>query len=70
MRGARTPLRQPKAIEQLLTINETAELLRITRGTVYYLIRTGQLTTVRVGKHQRIEPSVIRAMLDRSKEEA
>ena len=35
------------------TVNETAELLRIDRATVYRLEREGRLRSVRVGKRRR-----------------
>ena len=54
-------------IEQLMTVDEVAERLRISRSTVYYLINAKQLETVLVGKRLRIEPSALQAMLDRGR---
>lgn len=39
---------------ELLTIEETAEILHIGRDKVYYLIRTGQLRSIKIGKLRRI----------------
>jgi len=49
----------------LLTLREAAEYLRIDRATLYRLIRAGELTTVRVGKRQRLRPEEIDAYLER-----
>jgi excisionase family DNA binding protein len=39
---------------ELLTVEETAELLHVGRDNVYYLIRTGQLSSIKIGKLRRI----------------
>jgi excisionase family DNA binding protein len=61
--GART-------LEPVLTINETAELLRCSRTKIYELIRAQDLETVRVGERLRIEPGAIRDLLKRHREGA
>lgn len=38
---------------QLLTVEETAELLQVGRDKVYYLLRTGQLRSIKIGKLRR-----------------
>ena len=48
---------------QLHTINETAEILRISRSRVYAQIRSGKLKTVRVGKRQRVTDDAIQAFI-------
>jgi excisionase family DNA binding protein len=49
-------------VEQLLfTIDETADVLGVSRATVYRLLKTGQLVGVRVGRLRR----VTRQALDR-----
>ncbi len=45
----------------LLTVEEAADLLNIGRTTVYALIRTGQITSVRVGRLRRLRPADIEA---------
>lgn len=34
----------------VLTVDETAKLLRIARGTAYEAVRTGQIPSVRIGR--------------------
>jgi excisionase family DNA binding protein len=38
----------------LVTIDEAADLLSISRGKLYQLIQTGELPTVRIGRAVRI----------------
>jgi excisionase family DNA binding protein len=59
---------ETKTLEPVLTINETAELLHVSRGKVYELIRAQELETVRVGERLRIEPGAIRELLERNRE--
>jgi excisionase family DNA binding protein len=56
------------AIAPLLSINEVAELLGISRPTVYALIRRGGLVPIRVGERIRFDPADIRAYLERNRE--
>lgn len=53
--------------ERLLTIDETADVLRVSRPTLYRLIRGGALGPVRVGERLRFERSEIRRYLDSSR---
>ncbi len=39
---------------ELLTVEQTADILQIGRDKVYYLIRTGQLRSIKIGKLRRI----------------
>jgi excisionase family DNA binding protein len=39
---------------RLLTVNEVADLLRVSRMTVYRLIKEGQLAAIRVGRNYRL----------------
>jgi excisionase family DNA binding protein len=39
---------------RLLTVNEVADLLRVSRMTVYRLIKEGQLAAIRVGRSYRL----------------
>ena len=52
----------------LLTIADVARLLGISRGSVYNLIRNGELSPIRVGRRARFEPGDIRAFVDRHRE--
>lgn len=38
----------------LMTVAEVAEVLRVSRMTVYRLIKAGELTAIRVGKNYRV----------------
>ena len=40
--------------EPLLTVGEVANLMRVSNMTVYRLIKSGQLSAIRVGKNYRI----------------
>lgn len=46
---------KPSFIEaRLLTVNEVADLLRVSRMTVYRLIKEGQMPALRVGRNYRL----------------
>jgi excisionase family DNA binding protein len=51
--------------DQLLSIQEVAELLRINETTARELIRSGELLAFRVGHRSRIQWSEIAAYLNR-----
>ena len=51
---------------RLLTVSEVADLLRVSRMTVYRLIKTGELPSLRVGKSYRLrEPDIHTYLNDR-----
>jgi len=53
--------------EPLLTVGEVASLMRVSNMTVYRLIKSGQLSAIRVGKNYRLRrPDVERYLNDRS----
>jgi excisionase family DNA binding protein len=53
--------------ERLMTVSEVAELMRVSNMTVYRLIKSGQLSALRVGKNYRIrEADMDRYLSDRS----
>jgi excisionase family DNA binding protein len=39
---------------QAFTVEQVAEMLHIGRDKVYYLLRTGQLRSIKIGKLRRI----------------
>ena len=43
-----------QVMDQLLTVAEVADLLRVSTMTVYRLIRSGELPAVRVGRNYRV----------------
>lgn len=50
---------------KLLTVNEVAEILRVSNMTVYRLVKSGQIPAIRVGKNYRIKESDVNAYLSR-----
>jgi excisionase family DNA binding protein len=53
--------------EPLLTVGEVAGIMRVSNMTVYRLIKSGQLSAIRVGKNYRIRHSdVDRYLTDRA----
>jgi excisionase family DNA binding protein len=48
-----------------LTVSETAELLRVSKRTVYELIRSGDLHTLKFRRSRRITPEAIEAFKQR-----
>lgn len=51
---AGTTQRYTGAMDELLTVAEVADLLRVSTMTVYRLIRGGELPAVRVGRNYRV----------------
>ena len=47
------------AADRLLTIQEAADRLRISRWLVYNLIRANQLRTVRIGRRRLVTPAAL-----------
>lgn len=56
----------PMPREQLLTVAEVADHMRVSSMTVYRLIKAGSLKAVRVGKNYRIRTSDLDAYLQSS----
>lgn len=50
-------------MEPLLRVEEAAELLRVSRWTVYKLIKERQLVSVKVRSGRRIVPESVRAYI-------
>lgn len=53
----------------LLSINAVAQLLGISRATVYALMRRGELTPIRVGERAWFDPADVRAYINRNRED-
>ena len=47
-----------------MTVNEVAQLMRVSKMTVYRLIRNGDLPAVRVGRGYRIREEDVHRYLD------
>jgi excisionase family DNA binding protein len=48
-----------KAPERLLTIDEVADLLRVSRWSVYRLIWSEQLRTLKIGRRRLVRPAAL-----------
>lgn len=44
----------------LLTLEETEQILKVSRGTIYRLMRSGELPVVRIGGRTLVERPVLR----------
>jgi excisionase family DNA binding protein len=54
-----------KFSNKLLTVNEVADILRVSNMTIYRLVKSGQLPAIRVGKNYRIKESDVNDYLTR-----
>lgn len=52
------------AAPQFLTVTEVAEVMRVSKMTVYRLIHAGELPAIRVGKSFRVPKAAIGQLLD------
>jgi excisionase family DNA binding protein len=64
-----TPPYAGDRLERLLTIADIARVLAISRGSVYALVRAGDLVPIRVGERARFDPADVRAYLERNRAE-
>lgn len=56
--------------ERLLTILEVAALLRVSKWSVYQLIWSGQLRTLKIGRRRLVRPSALAECVDLLDQEA
>lgn len=56
--------------QQLLTVPEVMALLRLGRCTVYDLIRSGRLESVKVGRLRRVPAAAVESFVSELREEA
>jgi excisionase family DNA binding protein len=54
----------------LLTVEQAAEHLSIGRGTIYELLRSGQLESVKIGRLRRVPYQALEAYVDRMRRAA
>jgi len=54
---------------EMMTVNETAEFLRIPRPTVYYLINKGKLPAIRISGRWRVRKSEVEETLNLNRNE-
>lgn len=57
------PRREAQGRVRFLTVNEVAELMRVSRMTVYRLVHSGELPAVRVGRSFRVPQDALDAYL-------
>ncbi|QCB92822.1 helix-turn-helix domain-containing protein [Cellulomonas shaoxiangyii] len=57
------PRRDPQDRVRFLTVNEVADLMRVSRMTVYRLVHSGELPAVRVGRSFRVPQDALDAYL-------
>jgi excisionase family DNA binding protein len=50
----------------LLTVPQVAEILGVTRATIYVYVENGTLRAVRIGGVLRFRPDDVQALIDRS----
>ncbi len=53
----------------VLTVPEACEVLRISRWTLYQLIRSRKLTTIQIGRRRLIAETAVQGLLDRLQDE-
>ncbi|MDD5747620.1 MAG: helix-turn-helix domain-containing protein [Actinomycetota bacterium] len=51
--------------KKLLTVNEVAQILRVSNMTVYRLVKSKQIPAIKVGKNYRIKESDVDDYLKR-----
>jgi excisionase family DNA binding protein len=56
-------------LDPLLSVDETAAYLRVSRRQVYLLLDAGKIPAVRVGSRLRFVPSELLAYLEKHREE-
>ncbi len=62
--------REPSTL-QTISVREAAELLRVSRPTLFRMLKTGELPSLIVGRrNRRIPLAAIRRMLDEAMEKA
>ncbi len=54
----------PQPVPSLMTVAEVADVMRVSKMTVYRLIHSGELPAIRVGKSFRVPQSALETLLD------
>jgi excisionase family DNA binding protein len=54
--------------DRLLTVNEVAELMRVSNMTIYRLIKSGEINATRVGRSYRLRQRDVDAYLTKGSE--
>jgi len=54
-------------IEKLMTVQDLMDTLRISRPTLYRMLKSGRLRPVRIGKRTLFDPADIRELIEEAK---
>ena len=68
MSGTPTPINAVIGLH-VLDCDEVAAELKVTSSTIKGLVRTGQLATIKVGRHQRFDIRDVQEFVDRQRDE-
>ncbi|MGH8902638.1 MAG: helix-turn-helix domain-containing protein [Egibacteraceae bacterium] len=60
---------EPDTVPAVLTVPEACAVLRISKWTLYQLIRSRQLITIKIGSRRVVPVTAIRALLERLSDE-
>ncbi len=60
----------PLSQMRFLTVNEVADMMRVSSMTVYRMVHSGELPAIRFGRSFRIPGSVVLALINPSSEGA
>jgi len=58
--------RQPDAPDPVMTIDELADYLKISKSTLYHLVRRGEVPGTKIGRHWRFKREAIERWLETS----
>lgn len=56
--------------ESLLTVEELARRIKVSRSTAYTLVKSREIKSIRVGSSRRVPVAAVQAWLDRKVEES
>lgn len=63
--GSQTSM-EPQPSPRFMTVTEVADVMRVSKMTVYRLIHAGELPAIRVGKSFRVPQAAVDHLLDAS----
>lgn len=53
-----------RRVDELLTVSEVAEVMRVSKMTVYRLVHSGELPAIQVGRSYRVPQRALEEYLD------
>ncbi len=51
---------------KIYTLDEVANILKVTRRTLYHYIKSGSLSAIRIGKYWRVSEDSLKAFLNKA----